>query len=179
MSSPGAFLVRSALCLWGGAWRAGLSGPSAESPQPFSCCMLLGTFLLLLHPHFLSMGRAGGETAVFVVLPGRGPREGASAHLKSSCPDRLGPGPAALLCCYCAPGAGQPFVFLIFKLFILYWGTADEQCCDSFRWTAKGLSLHTHVSVVFQTPLPSRLPPNIEQSSVCCVIVLIDCPLWM
>ena len=23
---------------------------------------------------------------------------------------------------------------------ILYWGIANEQCCDSFRWTAKGLS---------------------------------------
>ena len=23
--------------------------------------------------------------------------------------------------------------YLFFRLFILYWGTADEQCCDSFR----------------------------------------------
>ena len=30
------------------------------------------------------------------------------------------------------------FVFL--KLVILYWRIADEQCWDSFRWTAKGLS---------------------------------------
>ena len=27
------------------------------------------------------------------------------------------------------------------KLFIFYWNIAHEQCCDSFRWTAKGLSL--------------------------------------
>ena len=26
------------------------------------------------------------------------------------------------------------------KLFILYWGIANWQCCDSFRWTVKGLS---------------------------------------
>ena len=32
------------------------------------------------------------------------------------------------------------FFSFFFKLFILYWGTADEQCCDSFRWKAKGLS---------------------------------------
>ena len=30
------------------------------------------------------------------------------------------------------------FVFL--KLVILYWRIADEQCWDSFRWTAKGFS---------------------------------------
>ena len=31
------------------------------------------------------------------------------------------------------------FFFFFFKLLILYWGIADEQCCDSFRWTGKGL----------------------------------------
>ena len=30
--------------------------------------------------------------------------------------------------------------FSFFNLFILYWGTANQQCCGSFRWTAKGLS---------------------------------------
>ena len=38
---------------------------------------------------------------------------------------------------------GQSFVFFFFKLFILYWSIADYQYCDSFRWTAKGLS-HTY-----------------------------------
>ena len=33
------------------------------------------------------------------------------------------------------------FYFFI-KLLILYCSIADQQCCDSFRWTAKGLS-HT------------------------------------
>ena len=44
----------------------------------------------------------------------------------------------------------------------------DEQCCDSFRWTAMGLS-HTYCVYPFsapQTPLPSRLPHNPEQSSL-------------
>ena len=53
-----------------------------------------------------------------------------------------------------------------FKLFILYWSIADSQCCDSFRWTAKGLS-HTY-TCTHSPPnsLPSRLPRNIEQSSM-------------
>jgi len=29
---------------------------------------------------------------------------------------------------------------------------------------------HTHVSILPQTPLPSRLPQNIEQSSMCCTV---------
>ena len=32
------------------------------------------------------------------------------------------------------------FFNLFIKLFILYWSMADWQCCDSFRWTVKGLS---------------------------------------
>ena len=33
------------------------------------------------------------------------------------------------------------FFFFIFKTrFILYWRIADKQCCDSFRWTARGVS---------------------------------------
>ena len=38
---------------------------------------------------------------------------------------------------------------------------------DSFRWMANGLSL-TYICIHLpQTPLPSRLPHNIEQSSTC------------
>ena len=29
--------------------------------------------------------------------------------------------------------------FFFLKLLILYWGIANQQCCDSFRWTWKGL----------------------------------------
>ena len=61
------------------------------------------------------------------------------------------------------------FVFL--KLVILYWSIADEQCCDRFRWTAKGLSIYIytymHITILLSAPLPSRLPHNIEQSSLC------------
>ena len=48
------------------------------------------------------------------------------------------------------------------NFFILYWGVADQQCCDSFRWRAKGFS-HTYTCI--HSPLPSRLPYSIEQSS--------------
>ena len=55
------------------------------------------------------------------------------------------------------------------KNFILYWSTAGWQCCNSFRWTAKVLSL-THVCIhspLNSLPFPSRLPHNVEQSSLC------------
>ena len=42
-------------------------------------------------------------------------------------------------------------IFIYFWLLILYWSIADEQYCDSFRWTAKGLS-HTHTCI--------HSPPN-------------------
>ena len=56
-------------------------------------------------------------------------------------------------------------VWLIF--FILYWRTASEQCCYSLRWTARVSVIHTHAPILAQTPLPSRLPHNMEQSSLC------------
>ena len=56
-------------------------------------------------------------------------------------------------------------LFSNFKLFILYWGIADyvvavlgEQQRDSTR--------HIYVSILSQTPLPSRLAHNIVQSSM-------------
>ena len=42
-------------------------------------------------------------------------------------------------------------IFIYFWLLILYWSIADEQYCDSFRWTAKGLS-RTHTCI--------HSPPN-------------------
>ena len=45
------------------------------------------------------------------------------------------------------------------KLFILYWSIANYQCCDSFQWTTNSI-IHIHVSILFQTPLPSRLSHN-------------------
>ena len=56
-------------------------------------------------------------------------------------------------------------LFSNFKLFILYWGIADyvvavsgEQQRDSTK--------HIYVSILSQTPLPSRLAHNIVQSSM-------------
>ena len=51
----------------------------------------------------------------------------------------------------------------------------NKQSWDSFRWTAKGLSVHIRVSVLPQTPLPSRLPHNIEQGSLCYTVG----PCWL
>ena len=68
------------------------------------------------------------------------------------------------------------FNFFHFKLFLLHWGTANYQCCDSFRWTAKGLSrTYIQVSILPQTLLPSRLPHNTEQSSMSYTTV----PCWL
>ena len=38
----------------------------------------------------------------------------------------------------------KPFLFLI------YWSTADLQCCVSFSDSAKGVSLHIHISILFR-----------------------------
>ena len=48
----------------------------------------------------------------------------------------------------------------------------EDRECDSFRWTTKGPS---HVSILSQTPLPSRLLHNIEQSSLCYIVG----PCWL
>ena len=57
---------------------------------------------------------------------------------------------------------------------ILYWSIANEQCHDSFRWTVKGLS-HTYTCIHSpQTPLPSRLTHNTEQSSLCSTVGLVS-----
>ena len=58
---------------------------------------------------------------------------------------------------------GGFFVFVFppnFKLCILYWGIADEQCCDSFRWTVKGLS-HT-CTCICSSPNPSPTQAGTE-----------------
>ena len=36
-------------------------------------------------------------------------------------------------------------------------------------------AIHIHVSILLQTPLPSRLPQNTEQSSLCCTVG----PCWL
>ena len=65
---------------------------------------------------------------------------------------------------------------LFFKSFLFYIGVklnnnvvivSGEQQRDS--------AIHTHVSILPQTPLPSRLPHNIEQSSLCYAVG----PCWL
>ena len=67
-----------------------------------------------------------------------------------------------------------PFKFYFLKsfLFCIRVETIIKLCCGSFKWTAKGFSQHTHVSILPQTPLLSRLPHNIEQSSMCYTILV-------
>lgn len=82
-------------------------GPSAWSRLSLSRSLAVRSwerFLLLLHLSFLSMG--WGEKAVFVVLPGRGPKEGASAHLTAAAETD------------CARGTGQPFFCFQFLNFL-------------------------------------------------------------
>ena len=51
--------------------------------------------------------------------------------------------------------------------------------CGSFRWTAKGLShSYIRVSLLPQTPLPSRLPHRTEQSSLCSTWSLVGHPFY-
>ena len=67
------------------------------------------------------------------------------------------------------------FIFSDFKFLILYWSIADLKCCDSFRWTTRGPSHTFTLSILPQTPLPSRLPHNVDQSSLCYTV----CPCWL
>ena len=41
---------------------------------------------------------------------------------------------------------------IFLKLLILYWKMANQQCCDSFRWTERDSVIHIHVSILPQTP---------------------------
>ena len=54
------------------------------------------------------------------------------------------------------------------KLFILYWGIADWQYCDSFRWTVKGL-IYIYMKP-FSTKLPSHSVCHIKLSRVLCAV---------
>ena len=58
----------------------------------------------------------------------------------------------------------------IFLNFILYWGIGDWQSYDSFRWTVRASAIHIQVSILHQTPLPSWLPDQIDQSSLCYIV---------
>ena len=60
-----------------------------------------------------------------------------------------------------------------FKLFVLYWSIANYECCDSFMCTDSAICIH--VSILPQTPLPSRFPHNFEQSFLCYTVG----PCWL
>ena len=51
----------------------------------------------------------------------------------------------------------------------------QKQCCHSLSEQQRDSAIHMHVSILPQTPLPSRLPQNIEQSSMCCTAG----PYWL
>ena len=51
---------------------------------------------------------------------------------------------------------------------MLYWGYPANNVLIISSEQQRGSAVHIHVSVLPQTPLPSRLPHNTEQSSLCC-----------
>ena len=68
------------------------------------------------------------------------------------------------------------FFFLFFFFFTFYFVLGNSRCCVSFRWQAKGLS-YTYACI--HSP-PNSLSHrgdhiNIEQSSLCCTLVLVPC----
>ena len=66
-----------------------------------------------------------------------------------------------------AAGVLQHFFFLHSppQLFILYWLVNNVVIVSGEQW--RDSAMHIHVSILPQTPLPSRLPHNIELSSMC------------
>ena len=62
----------------------------------------------------------------------------------------------------------QKQFFFYENLFVLYWTAADYQCCAVIVSGAQqsDLAAQTPASILPQTSLPSRLPCNIEQSSM-------------
>ena len=63
------------------------------------------------------------------------------------------------------------FMLYFFKLFILYWGIADNRVLIVSGEQQRDSVIHIHVSIVPQTPLPYRLPHNNDQNSICYTIV--------
>ena len=56
------------------------------------------------------------------------------------------------------------YLFMYLKTFHFILEYKNQQCCDSSRRTAKGCG---HTSTGIHSPLPARLPRNIEQSALC------------
>ena len=69
--------------------------------------------------------------------------------------------------------SGMCHFILFFQLFISYWSIANQQFCNSFRWTAKGLShIYTRVHPPPNSP-PIRPPPDVAQSPLRCMAVVL------
>ena len=75
--------------------------------------------------------------------------------------------------------------FFFCKLFTLPWGISDSQCCDSFRWTSKGLS-HTNTRSVqslsrvhlFVTPCAAAHQVSLSITSSQSLLKLIPSSWW-
>ena len=61
-----------------------------------------------------------------------------------------------------------PSVYLIGSFYIVL-GCRQLTMKQKFQVNSQGIHVYpcTHVSILLQTPLPSKLPHNIEQSSMC------------
>lgn len=74
--------------------------------------------------------------------------------------------------CSCSPIHLGPRVswLLLFLTFYFVLEYSWSRGCDNFRWTPRASTMHTFVSILSHTPLPSRLPHNMEQSSLCYMV---------
>ena len=62
--------------------------------------------------------------------------------------------------------------FFFFLLFILYWSKLINSVVIVSGEQQRNSTTHIHVSTLPRTPLPPRLPCNVEQSSLCCSVDL-------
>ena len=70
------------------------------------------------------------------------------------------------------PGTSQEghFSFLFNFLFILGYSRLTNNVVMFSSEQGRDSAIHTHASILPQTPLPSQLPHSTEQSSMCCML---------
>ena len=74
------------------------------------------------------------------------------------------------------------FTFYFFKpVFFMVYSQLANVIVSSENWRYP--AIHTHVSILSQTPLPYRLPHNIEESSLCytvgpCWLSILNMVVW-
>ena len=66
------------------------------------------------------------------------------------------------------------FFFFIFVFYIRVWPVNNVVIVSGGQQSNS--AIHIHVSIFPQIPLPSRLPHNIEQSSLCYMVDLVGYP---